>query len=83
MMHKGQTHIKRNCFLYWYFFLAIYKWVLQILPPLKIISSSRFRKNEGKGGENLYEALLLFPKLLHLHRGDSIGLCTSLPPYFL
>jgi len=20
MMHKGKTHIKRNCFLYWYFF---------------------------------------------------------------
>jgi hypothetical protein len=30
MMHRSQTHIKRNCFLYWYFFLAIYKWVLQI-----------------------------------------------------
>jgi hypothetical protein len=39
----------------------ITSWVLQILPPLKIISSSRFRRNGGKDGENLYEALLLFP----------------------
>jgi hypothetical protein len=53
-------------------------WVLQILPTLKRISSSRFRKNEGKDGENLYEALLLFLRLLHLLRGDSIALCTSL-----
>jgi glycosyltransferase involved in cell wall biosynthesis len=30
MIHKGKTHIKRNCFLYWYFFLAIYKWVLHL-----------------------------------------------------
>jgi hypothetical protein len=29
MMHKDQTHIKRNCFSIGIFFLAIYKWVLQ------------------------------------------------------
>jgi hypothetical protein len=59
------------------------KWILQILPPLTRISSSRFRKNEGKDGENLCEALLLFPRSLHLLRGDSIALCTTLSPYFL
>jgi hypothetical protein len=66
-----------------HYILGINIWVLQVLPPLKRISSSRFRKNEGKDGENLYEALLLFPRLLHLLRGDYIALCTSLSPYFL
>jgi hypothetical protein len=61
----------------------ITSWALQILPPLKGISSSRFRRNEGKDGENLCEALLFFPMLLNLLHGDSIALCTSLSLYFL
>ena len=80
----GSTHTYNvKLFLLLDYLIQITNWVLQILPPLKRISSSRFRRNEGKDGENLCEALLLFPKLLHLHRGDSIGLCTSLSPYFL
>jgi hypothetical protein len=67
-------------FLLSYDFLQTANGVLQILPPLKRISSSRFKKNEGKDGKNLCEALLLFPKLLQLLHGDSIALYTSLSP---
>jgi hypothetical protein len=37
------------------------KWVLQILPPLKRISSSIFRKNEGKDGEIYAKLFFSFP----------------------
>jgi hypothetical protein len=79
--YQDNTHIYKGFKFLFLDFLR--KWVLQILPPLKIISSSRFKKVQGKGGENLCEALLLFPMLLHLLHGDSIILCTSLSPYFL
>jgi hypothetical protein len=55
MMHKDQTYIKREIVFFVFFsllvfYLAITKWVLQILPPLKIISSPRFvRKGNTKG----------------------------------
>jgi hypothetical protein len=49
--------------VYFIIYLFFYQfWALQILPPLKRISSSRFRRNEGKDGENLCEALLFSPK---------------------
>jgi hypothetical protein len=48
-------HIKEFNFVLLDFFT---KQVLQILPPLTRISSSRFRKDFGKDGENLCEALL-------------------------
>jgi hypothetical protein len=56
-MSMGQKHIMRSTL-----FGLFTNWVLQILPPLTEISSSRFRKDYGKDGENLCEALLLSPK---------------------
>jgi hypothetical protein len=62
MINMDNTHIYTGIsFLLLGYPPQITSWVLQILPPLKIISSSRFRRNGGKDGENLYEALLLFP----------------------
>jgi hypothetical protein len=39
MMHKDQTHIKRNCFLYWYYFWQFTKWVLHSQVTLICLST--------------------------------------------